>query len=157
MFPADLGSLKRLGKAHMELQRYVLAKEAYSRALEIDPYDHIAQKILKELLQKYPDDNRIAGVDGGRYRIVGEESGLWTLAIFSDDEGEMIASLSLDEIAWIITTFQDLLCKYRESSEVKSILDSRKNIDQLERELFPELKRITLKMIAESKCDGCLV
>jgi tetratricopeptide (TPR) repeat protein len=155
MFPNSLDALKRLGKAQMELQRCVFAKEAYSRALEIDPYDLIAQKILKELLQKYPDGNGIARIDGGRYRVVAKWPNLWLIAVFTDDGGENIASVYPTEVDSIVKTFQNLLRKYRLSDEVKAILELRKEIDQLERSLFQKIKRVTLRVIAESKCDGC--
>jgi len=155
MFPGDSNALKRLGKALMELQRYPSAKEAYSRALEIDPYDSIAQKLLKELLQKYPDDNGIAKVDGGRYRIVSRGSDLWILAVFTDDAGENIASVYPNEIDLAITTFSNLLRKYKASSEIGTILEIGRNVNQLKRSLSQELKAITLKSIAETRCDEC--
>lgn len=155
MFPTDLDTLKRLGKAQMELQRHMSAKEAYSRVLEIDPYDPIAQKVLKELLQKNPDDSSITRVDGGRYRVVGRRLNLWLIAVFTDDGGENIASVYPTEIDSIVKAFQNLLRKYRSSSEVKAILDLRREIDQLEQSLFKELKGVTLKMIADAKCNRC--
>jgi len=155
MFPTYIDALKRLGKAQMELQRYILAKEAYSRALEIDPQDTIAQKNLKELLQNYKDDTGIVRVDGGRYRVVSRRPDLWLLAVFTDDAGENIASVYSTEIDLIITAFQKLLRKYRASSKIEAILESRRKIDQLEWCLFQELKAITLKTIAETRCDEC--
>lgn len=155
MYPADLYALKRWGKALMELCRNTSAKEAYSRALEVDPHDPVSKKILKELLRKYPDDSSIKVVDGGRYRVVAKWPNLWLIAIFTDDRGENVASVYPVEIDLIIATFQNLLRKYRISDEVKAIIELRRKINQLERSLFQDLKAITLKMIAESKCDGC--
>lgn len=155
MFPSDADALKRLGKAQMELQRYVSAKEAYSRALEIDQCDSIAQKMLMELLQKCPDDSGIARVDGGRYRVVSKQPSSWLLAVFTDDEGENIASVCPTEIDLIITAFQNLLRKYKASSEIETILELGSKINQLKRSLSQELKAITLKTIAETRCDEC--
>lgn len=155
MFPTDIDAPKRLGKALIELQRYISAKEAYSRALEIDPQDTIAQKKLKELLQKYKDDTGIVRVDGGRYRVVSRKPDLWLLAVFTDDEGENIASVYSTEIDLIITAFQKLLRKYRASSKIEAILESKRKIDQLEWCLFQELKAITLETLGRVKCDGC--
>ena len=157
MFPSDISALKRLGKSLMELQQYVSAGEAYSRALEIDPYDPVAQRILKELLQKHLDGSDIVGIGGGRYRVVSRKTDLWILAVFTDDEGENIASIYPTEIDLIITTFQNLLRKYRSSSEIETILEIRKKINQLERRLFKELKAVTFKTLANEKCDGCPV
>ncbi|GAG84683.1 unnamed protein product, partial [marine sediment metagenome] len=155
MFPVDINALKRLGKALTESQQYVSAKEAYSRSLEIDMYDPVAKRISKELLQKCPDDSGISRIEGGRYRIVSRGSELWILAIFTDDAGEKVASVYPTEIDLIITAFQNLLRKYRSSSKIEEILELRRKINQLERCLFQELKAITLKTIADEKCDRC--
>jgi len=48
-FPSDVDAHNRLGRAHMELGEYSLAKEAYQKAVEIDPYNIIAQKNLGRL------------------------------------------------------------------------------------------------------------
>lgn len=48
-FPQDIDAYNRLGRAHVELGEYSLAKEAYGRALELDPYNAIAQKNLRRL------------------------------------------------------------------------------------------------------------
>ena len=154
-FPTNFDALKRLGNALVETQRYIYAKEAYSRALEIDPQDTIAQKNIKVLLQKHNDDTGIASVDGGRYRVVSRQHGLWLLAVFTDDEGEKIASVYPNEIDLVITVFQNMLRKYRAPSEIEAIIESRRTIDQLEECLFQELEAITLETLARVKCDGC--
>jgi len=48
-FPNDVDAYNRLGKAYIELGEYSLAKEAYTRAIELDPYNIIAQKNLRRL------------------------------------------------------------------------------------------------------------
>ena len=48
-FPNDFDAYNRLGRAYMELGEYAPAKEAYSQALELDPYNVIAQKNLRRL------------------------------------------------------------------------------------------------------------
>jgi tetratricopeptide (TPR) repeat protein len=48
-FPGDVDAYNRLGRAHMELGDYALAKGAYARAIELDPYNIIAQKNLQRL------------------------------------------------------------------------------------------------------------
>jgi len=48
-FPNDVGACNRLGRAHMELGEYSQAREAYSRAVELDPYNAIAIKNLRRL------------------------------------------------------------------------------------------------------------
>ncbi len=48
-FPNDVDAYNRLGRACMELGEYSQAKEAYSRAVELDPYNTIAKKNLHRL------------------------------------------------------------------------------------------------------------
>lgn len=48
-FPKDVDACNRLGKAYMELGEILLAKEAYNRAIELDPYNSIARKNLQRL------------------------------------------------------------------------------------------------------------
>jgi len=48
-FPNDVNAYNRLGRAYTELGEYSRAKEAYSRALELDPYNMIAKKNLERL------------------------------------------------------------------------------------------------------------
>ncbi len=48
-FPEDIEAYNRLGRAYMELGEYSLAREAYGRALELAPYNAIAQKNLRRL------------------------------------------------------------------------------------------------------------
>ena len=49
LFPTDVDSYNRLGKAMTELGRYGKAREAYKKALEIDPLNSIASKNLSRL------------------------------------------------------------------------------------------------------------
>lgn len=49
LFPRDLSTLNRLGKALSELGQYVDARQAYSEALEVDPANNIARKNLDRL------------------------------------------------------------------------------------------------------------
>ena len=48
-FPNDVDAYNRLGRAYMELGEYNLAREAYQKTIEIDPYNSIAQKNLSRL------------------------------------------------------------------------------------------------------------
>ena len=48
-FPHDVDAYNRLGKAYMEIGEYSPAREAYSRAVEIEPYNAIARKNLGRL------------------------------------------------------------------------------------------------------------
>ena len=48
-FPNDFDAYNRLGRAYIELGEYSQAKEAYERAVELDPHNVIAQKNLRRL------------------------------------------------------------------------------------------------------------
>jgi len=48
-FPEDVDTFNRLGRAYMELGQYARAKEAYRRAVELDPYNAIANRNLRRL------------------------------------------------------------------------------------------------------------
>jgi molybdopterin converting factor small subunit len=48
-FPEDVDTFNRLGRAYMELGRYAQAKEAYRRAVELDPYNVIANRNIRRL------------------------------------------------------------------------------------------------------------
>lgn len=48
-FPNDVEAHNRLGRAYMELGQYQLARQAYNRATELDPYNAIAEKNLRRL------------------------------------------------------------------------------------------------------------
>jgi tetratricopeptide (TPR) repeat protein len=48
-FPEDIDALNRLGKAYLETGDFQKAREAYGRAMEIDPYNIIAEKNLHRL------------------------------------------------------------------------------------------------------------
>ena len=48
-FPNDTDAYNRLGRAYMKLGEYSQAKEAYSQAVKLDPYNAIAKKNLYRL------------------------------------------------------------------------------------------------------------
>ena len=50
-FPNDVDAHNRLGRAYTELGEYSRSREAYSRTIEIDPYNVIAKKNLHRLSQ----------------------------------------------------------------------------------------------------------
>jgi tetratricopeptide (TPR) repeat protein len=48
-FPDDVDSYNRMGRAYMEMGEYVLAKEAYSYARQLDPHNNIAEKNIHRI------------------------------------------------------------------------------------------------------------
>ena len=65
-FPNDVDAYNRLGRAYMELGEYSLAKEAYERAIELDPYNTIAKKNLHRLSHL---GEATAGSEGGSDKV----------------------------------------------------------------------------------------
>jgi len=65
-FPDDVDACNRLGRAYMELGEYSQAREAYSRALEIAPYNTIAKKNLHRLSQL---GEALVGLEGGAHKV----------------------------------------------------------------------------------------
>lgn len=49
LFPTDIDAYNRLGRAHMEIGEFAKAKDAYNRAIELDPHNPIAQRNLQRL------------------------------------------------------------------------------------------------------------
>jgi hypothetical protein len=49
LFPTDIDAYNRLGRAHMEIGEFAKAKDAYKRAIELDPHNPIAQRNLQRL------------------------------------------------------------------------------------------------------------
>lgn len=48
-FPGDVDTLNRLGRAYMELGQYNLSREAYQKAVLLDPYNAIANRNIRRL------------------------------------------------------------------------------------------------------------
>ncbi len=61
IFPTDIDAYNRLGRALVELGNYAEAREAYRRALELDPHNSIARRNLE----------RLANLDEGQLLPVG--------------------------------------------------------------------------------------
>ena len=77
-FPTDSSAYNRLGRALIELGAYEQAREAYGQALELDPYNTIAQKNLKRLALLTDDS---PGKRSDRPRIVPQ--------LFTEDIGNV--------------------------------------------------------------------
>jgi tetratricopeptide (TPR) repeat protein len=94
LFPADVEAHNRLGKAFVELGLFVKAKEAYSKALQLDPSNSIAQKNLARL-SNLPEE------------VLVEETGL--TASVPKERGRVEPDLFIEEIGKTgITTLVNL-------------------------------------------------
>jgi len=60
LFPEDVDTHNRLGRAYLELGDYNQSREFYSRALKIDPYNAIARKNLQRLSYAKETVNNVA-------------------------------------------------------------------------------------------------
>ena len=65
-FPNDVDAHNRLGRAYMELGDYSLAREAYEKAIELDPYNTIAKKNLNRLSHL---GEAVVNTRGGSYKV----------------------------------------------------------------------------------------
>jgi len=65
-FPDDVDTYNRLGRAYMELGEYFQAREAYEKAIELDPYNVIAKKNLDRLAHLV---EATASSEGGFHRV----------------------------------------------------------------------------------------
>jgi hypothetical protein len=62
-FPEDVDTYNRLGRAYMELGRYALAREAYQKAVQLDPYNAIAARNLRRLNDLKDTDSAVIETD----------------------------------------------------------------------------------------------
>jgi len=76
-FPNDLEAYNRLGRAQMETGQYSQARQAYQKALELEPYNAIAERNLKRLEHLKEKDNktRVSAVQKVEPHIFIEEIG----------------------------------------------------------------------------------
>lgn len=66
-FPEDVEAYNRLGRAYLKLGKYSQAKAAYSRAVELDPYNAIARKNLQR--SSYLTETRVGGPKAESQRV----------------------------------------------------------------------------------------
>lgn len=95
-FPKDVDAFNRLGRAYMELGKYGLAREAYSQAQGLDPYNAIAARNLRRLNDLSESDNEEVETDRVEPHQFIEElgkSGIVTLYDLSpkEDRARMVA------------------------------------------------------------------
>jgi tetratricopeptide (TPR) repeat protein len=65
-FPNEVDAYNRLAKAYLELGDYSQAREAYERAIKLDPYNTIAQKNLNRLAHLGEAE---VSVEGGFHKV----------------------------------------------------------------------------------------
>ena len=62
-FPGDVDAFNRLGRACMELGQYTQAREAYSKTVELDPYNAIANRNLRRMSDLKETDSVVVETD----------------------------------------------------------------------------------------------
>lgn len=65
-FPNDVDAYNRLGRAYIERGEFSMAREAYEKAVEFDPYNTIARKNLERLSHLR---EVMTGCDGGFHKV----------------------------------------------------------------------------------------
>lgn len=95
MFPNEVDAFNRLGKALTELGRYAEARDAYARAVKIDPLNGIATKNLQRLGKLAAEGSAAPPPSPVDPRLFIEESGKTTVTQLTDlRRGEATAKLS---------------------------------------------------------------
>jgi tetratricopeptide (TPR) repeat protein len=93
MFPNEVDAYNRLGKALTELGRYADARDAYGRAVKLDPLNGIATKNLQRL-GKLAEGAAAPPPSPVDPRLFIEESGKTTVTLLTDLRGGAIGKLS---------------------------------------------------------------
>src|SRR5919205_3422106 len=95
MFPNEVDAFNRLGKALTELGRYAEARDAYARAVKIDPLNGIATKNLQRLGKLAAEGAAAPPPSPVDPRLFIEESGKTTVTQLTDvRRSEAAAKLS---------------------------------------------------------------
>jgi tetratricopeptide (TPR) repeat protein len=95
MFPNEVDAYNRLGKALTELGKYADARDAYARAVKLDPLNGIATKNLQRLGKLAAEGSAAPPPSPVDPRLFIEESGKTTVTQLTDmRRGEIMAKLS---------------------------------------------------------------
>jgi tetratricopeptide (TPR) repeat protein len=95
IFPNEVDAYNRLGKALTELGRYAEARDAYGRAVKLDPLNGIASKNLQRLGKLASEGAAAPPPSPVDPRLFIEESGKTTVTILTDVRtNESVAKLS---------------------------------------------------------------
>jgi tetratricopeptide (TPR) repeat protein len=111
LFPTDIDAYNRLGRAFMELGEFAKAKEAYSRGLELDPDNAIAQKNLQRLSLlsaskvKVKEERREVSPD----LFIGEMGKAGVVNLQNLASGEVLASMAAGNQVYLKVRRQQLI------------------------------------------------
>jgi hypothetical protein len=116
LFPTDIDAYNRLGRAFMELGEFAKAKEAYSRGLELDPDNSIAQKNLQRLSLlsaskvKVKEERREVSPD----LFIGEMGKAGVVNLQNLAPGEVLASMAAGNQVYLKVRGQQLIVENEE-------------------------------------------
>jgi hypothetical protein len=116
LFSTDIDAYNRLGRAFMELGEFAKAKEAYSRGLELDPDNSIAQKNLQRLSLlstskvKVKEERREVSPD----LFIGEMGKAGVVNLQSLAPGEVLASMAAGNQVYLKVRGQRLIVENEE-------------------------------------------
>ena len=116
LFPTDIDACNRLGRAFMELGEFAKAKEAYSRGLELDPDNAIAQKNLQRLSLlstskvKVKEERREVSPD----LFIGEMGKAGVVNLQNLAPGEVLASMAAGNQVYLKVRGQQLIVENEE-------------------------------------------
>jgi tetratricopeptide (TPR) repeat protein len=94
MFPNEVDAYNRLGKALTELGKYAEARDAYGRAVKLDPLNGIATKNLQRLGKLAAEGAAAPPPSPVDPRLFIEESGKTTVTLLTDLRNDAIGKLS---------------------------------------------------------------
>jgi tetratricopeptide (TPR) repeat protein len=94
MFPNEVDAYNRLGKALTELGKYAEARDAYGRAVKLDPLNGIATKNLQRLGKLAAEGAAAPPPSPVDPRLFIEESGKTTVTLLTDLRNDAMAKLS---------------------------------------------------------------
>lgn len=99
VFPTDVDAYNRLGKAHAELGQYEEAREAYSKALELEPTNIIAKKNIVRLagLKEVPHGGEGSGARVDPKLFIAETGKTAVLALQTLGKREVLAKVTAGE------------------------------------------------------------
>ena len=115
IFPTDVDAYNRLGKALMELGNYVEARDAYSRAVELDPHNTIARRNLGQLSHLKEEQPSPKGDHKAAPHIFIEETGKTGVAsLYHLASREALAKISAGDEVYLRVSGQSLLVENRQ-------------------------------------------
>ena len=116
LFSTDIDAYNRLGRAFMELGEFAKAKDAYSRGLELDPDNAIAQKNLQRLSLlstskvKVKEERREVSPD----LFIGEMGKAGVVNLQNLAPGEVLASMAAGNQVYLKVRGQQLIVENEE-------------------------------------------